>query len=467
MYSEVIREHEEFEEARKQIRQEELAQGKTPALDDEYKEHMFDNNAPVAHQDPRTKTTIRDLRIREDIANYLLDLSDVNSKGPKNQVKEGDGDDFVSENAMRFSGDAAKLLEQEKMVWDLIQHQNADINSVALPTATELIYKKIKEKQQEEIDARKNELAQKYGESQSLQADPNLIFAQTERYVEYTRDGKIKMEGKKKAYGKSKYEEDVYPGDHTSIWGSYWSEEFGWGYNCCYQTVKTAQCIGEKGRKNALLREYKLKKQREEQLKGFSSQLEEKEETITQEKKQDPQQTSFQAPQSKPTTSVIKPPSNAPPENAERKIQVEKPVQKGSPINFIPNPLEPVRTKKASSSSSSSSSSSGSSSSDSDSSSSSGSSKSRSRSKEKDVRRKPADKDRTKRKDQKEEIDPKKLNKAIDKERERMRERSKEKKGKDSKYNSVKGDSYDVTAEDMEAYRMTKKKFEDPMNKYL
>lgn len=39
---------------------------------------MFENNAPVANHDPRTKTTTRNLRIREDTAKYLYNL-DVNS----------------------------------------------------------------------------------------------------------------------------------------------------------------------------------------------------------------------------------------------------------------------------------------------------------------------------------------------------------------------------------------------------
>jgi len=59
------------------------------------------------------------------------------------------------------------------------------------------------------------------------------------------------------------------------------------------------------------------------------------------------------------------------------------------------------------------------------------------------------------------------LQKAIEREKERQRDRSKEKKGKTAKYNSSKTGDYEVSAEDMEAYRLTKKKFEDPMNKDL
>ncbi len=33
---------------------------------------------------------------------------------------------------------------------------------------------------------------------------------------------------------KSKYDEDVFENGHTSVWGSYWSPNIGWGYRCCF-----------------------------------------------------------------------------------------------------------------------------------------------------------------------------------------------------------------------------------------
>jgi hypothetical protein len=43
----------------------------------------------------------------------------------------------------------------------------------------------------------------------------------------------------------SGYEEDVYPKDHTSIWGSYW-EDGKWGYACCKSFLKNCMCLGRK-----------------------------------------------------------------------------------------------------------------------------------------------------------------------------------------------------------------------------
>ena len=67
-------------------------------------------------------------------------------------------------------------------------------------------------------------------------------MAQTENYVEYSRTGQV-IKGQERAKVKSRYEEDVYPGNHTSVWGSYW-EGGQWGYACCKSLIKGSYCIG-------------------------------------------------------------------------------------------------------------------------------------------------------------------------------------------------------------------------------
>ena len=44
---------------------------------------------------------------------------------------------------------------------------------------------------------------------------------------------------------KSRYEEDVHPGNHSSVWGSYW-EGGRWGYACCQSTIRGSYCIKTK-----------------------------------------------------------------------------------------------------------------------------------------------------------------------------------------------------------------------------
>jgi pre-mRNA-processing factor SLU7 len=45
---------------------------------------------------------------------------------------------------------------------------------------------------------------------------------------------------------RSRYEEDVYPSNHTSVWGSYW-EAGEWGYKCCRSLVQNSYCTGKSG----------------------------------------------------------------------------------------------------------------------------------------------------------------------------------------------------------------------------
>ena len=65
-------------------------------------------------------------------------------------------------------------------------------------------------------------------------------------YVEYDVHGRI-IKGNEKAMARSKYEEDVYNQNHTSVWGSFWRAG-RWGYACCHSTVKSSYCLGEAGR---------------------------------------------------------------------------------------------------------------------------------------------------------------------------------------------------------------------------
>ena len=44
---------------------------------------------------------------------------------------------------------------------------------------------------------------------------------------------------------KSRYEEDVHIGNHSSVWGSYW-EAGSWGFACCKSTIKASYCLKSK-----------------------------------------------------------------------------------------------------------------------------------------------------------------------------------------------------------------------------
>jgi pre-mRNA-processing factor SLU7 len=55
---------------------------------------------------------------------------------------------------------------------------------------------------------------------------------------------------------KTKYQEDVHVGGHTSVWGSYWHLAFGWAFKCCMSFDKHSLCRGEDQKKESIKREY-------------------------------------------------------------------------------------------------------------------------------------------------------------------------------------------------------------------
>lgn len=103
-----------------------------------------------------------------------------------------------------------------------------------------------KKKTEFKTDVNKS-ILDKYGGAEHLDAPPReLIFAQTEEYVEYSRHGKV-IKGEEASVVRSSYEEDVMVSNHTSVWGSWWRAG-QWGYKCCHQLLKNSYCTGQAGR---------------------------------------------------------------------------------------------------------------------------------------------------------------------------------------------------------------------------
>lgn len=77
-------------------------------------------------------------------------------------------------------------------------------------------------------------------------SDSMISLKLQENYIEYSRTGQI-IKGAEKKIIRSKYEEDVFVNNHTTVWGSYW-ENFKWGYKCCHSFVKQSYCTGSTGK---------------------------------------------------------------------------------------------------------------------------------------------------------------------------------------------------------------------------
>ena len=84
------------------------------------------------------------------------------------------------------------------------------------------------------------------------------------------------------------------------------TKSLGWGYACCYQTTRNSMCLGEKGRKNALLKEYNIKKAREDEFKKFAQQVPITDQPESEEKPSP--EKAFQVPAAKNGAPVVKEP---------------------------------------------------------------------------------------------------------------------------------------------------------------
>jgi len=117
----------------------------------------------------------------------------------------------------------------------------------ANPTSGEYYRRKEKEEAEAKRQAHKKMLLEKYGgETNDVAAKlRDTAVTESEKYVEYDESGAIK--GAPKAIAKSKYPEDVLINNHTSVWGSWWSN-FKWGYACCHSVIKNSYCTGSQGR---------------------------------------------------------------------------------------------------------------------------------------------------------------------------------------------------------------------------
>ncbi|KAI1926317.1 mRNA splicing protein [Ophidiomyces ophidiicola] len=201
-------------------------------------------------------TATRNLRIREDTAKYLLNLDLDSAKyDPKTRsmVDTGAQSDqaaalVIEENFLRASGDAAEFEQAQRYAWESQERGDKDRQHLqANPTQGEYFRKKHKEEVDAKSQEQKRKLLEKYGGAEFLK--PGLLHkaavTENERFLEYDESGAIKGQSSQDAT--SKYQEDVLINNHTSVWGSWWSN-FKWGYACCHSIVKNSYCTGEAGK---------------------------------------------------------------------------------------------------------------------------------------------------------------------------------------------------------------------------
>ncbi|CAH0552898.1 unnamed protein product [Brassicogethes aeneus] len=250
----VIEEFQKVEEAKRQLKADKLDANEDSEEEGEKDEDKYvdEVDMPGTKVDSKQRITVRNLRIREDTAKYLRNLDpnsayyDPKTRSMRENPNPSKDDPYSGENFVRFTGDTTKHLNAQLFAWDAYE-KGVDVHLLAEPTKLELLQKEYEQKKEQFKGKIQNNILEKYGGEEHLDAPPKtLLLAQTEDYVEYSRSGKI-VKGQEKEIIKSKYEEDVYINNHTSVWGSFWKGGH-WGYKCCHSFIKNSYCLGENGK---------------------------------------------------------------------------------------------------------------------------------------------------------------------------------------------------------------------------
>ncbi|XP_034244833.1 pre-mRNA-splicing factor Slu7 [Thrips palmi] len=261
----IVEEYQKIEEAKREMRAQKLSDEKEGDSkepddlddDDEDEDKYVDAvDMPGTKVDSKQRITVRNLRIREDTAKYLRNL-DPNSAyydpktrsmrdNPNAGTSKEEDDEYKGENFVRFTGDTGKHGEAQLFAWEAYE-RGVDVHLLAEPTKLEMLEREYQQHKEGFKGKVKSDVLQRYGGEEHLDAPPKaLLLAQTENYVEYSRTGKI-LKGAEKPIVRSKYEEDVFPNNHTSVWGSFWKDG-QWGYKCCNSFIKNSYCVGDVGR---------------------------------------------------------------------------------------------------------------------------------------------------------------------------------------------------------------------------
>jgi len=136
------------------------------------------------------KVTARNLRIREDTAKYLRNL-DTNSAyyDPKSRSMRDNPNpevlpeesQFVGDNFARISGDAVKLAETQLFAWDASDKGVSELHPQANPSQAELLKKKFQTKSAEIRIQKKKTVLDRYGGQEYLDGSGGLAGALEEK----------------------------------------------------------------------------------------------------------------------------------------------------------------------------------------------------------------------------------------------------------------------------------------------
>jgi pre-mRNA-processing factor SLU7 len=148
---------------------------------------------PGTKFDSKTRTTVRNLRIREDTAKYLYNFDpkspfyDPKSRSMrenpfKNMNKDPSELKYAGENFTRHTGDVMGFAHQQIFAWDAYKH-GTDVHPEAEPTALTLMQKEFNASKDEFKTDLQQSILDKYGGDEHLDMpSKELLLAQTVYY---------------------------------------------------------------------------------------------------------------------------------------------------------------------------------------------------------------------------------------------------------------------------------------------
>lgn len=201
-----------------------------------------------------TMCTSKSLHIGTDYSKYLINLAlnsayyDGKSRSMRENPNPGSLEihSFKGDNYIRTTGDTLKLLELENFIRDANEkNKELNLNNVAMPSQAELFHKYLNNTKAGFRSNVLQKIISKYGGEEHLSVPQDLLKddLDPDEYIDNT-DGHSR---KKVLLVKSIYPEDVFMNNHTSVWGSYYHDKFGWGYKCCQSFERNCACKGEEG----------------------------------------------------------------------------------------------------------------------------------------------------------------------------------------------------------------------------
>ena len=236
------------EKLNKAIREQQKAASDTNTLDSKRRgDHDSDSNSDSGASDDedsdddtrdhgeaiqkKDATTVRNLRIREDTAKYLLNLN-LNSAhyDPKtrsmsdNPHSNKDPNDvmYAGDNFIRSQGEIKDIQQLQSLVLESAERGNEGVHVQASPSQAEKLFQEYKAKKEQLAQARKNAALEKYATpaatatSMTMQQPPRELLVPTnDSYLEHDGTGQV-VKGQEIAMPKTKYLEDVTSAQSSS-----------------------------------------------------------------------------------------------------------------------------------------------------------------------------------------------------------------------------------------------------------